>query len=176
MIDGRCDDNPDSEKSGSKRALNDVECASPTIVPVFVSDRGGSRITFCHKATARKVRWVTHPVSRKAAFHWLRQGRTLHTLTFGPISGVHFRCRRRNRRTPSTHLCGSDACSAAPATSRPQSRAKPSKAKAVLIGGAILVPLQQARHAAAAHLLLDISPIRCRAPCALRGCRRRGEQ
>jgi hypothetical protein len=38
--------------------------------------------------------------------------------------------------------------------------AKPGIAKAVRIGGAILFPQQQARHAAAAQLLLDISPIR----------------
>jgi len=55
-------------------------------------------------------------------------------------------------------------------------RAKPSIAKAVRIGGAILFPRQQARRAAAAQLLLDISPIRCRAPVALRGSRRRRKQ
>ena len=57
-----------------------------------------------------------------------------------------------------------------------EGRAKPGIAKAVRIGGAILFPQQQACHAAAAQLLLDISPIRCRAPVALRGCRRRWEQ
>ena len=57
-----------------------------------------------------------------------------------------------------------------------EGRAKPGIAKAVRIGGAILFPQQQARHAAAAQLFLDISPIRCRAPVALRGCCRRREQ
>jgi hypothetical protein len=57
-----------------------------------------------------------------------------------------------------------------------EGRAKPGIAKAARIGGAILFPQQQACHATAAQLLLDISPIRCRAPVALRGCHRRREQ
>jgi hypothetical protein len=32
---------------------------------VFVPDKQRAWIGFCHKATARNVRWVTHPVSRK---------------------------------------------------------------------------------------------------------------
>src|SRR6266851_3559057 len=34
-----------------------------------------------------------------SVLHPLRQSRTLHTLTFGPISGVHFRCRAQARQT-----------------------------------------------------------------------------
>src|SRR5258708_26860758 len=33
-----------------------------------------------------------------SVLHRLRQSRTLHTLTFGPISGVHFRERSNRRR------------------------------------------------------------------------------
>jgi hypothetical protein len=56
MVNGRCDDNPDF---GTKvEVRTDVEGASPTIVfrASFRSRRRGSRISFCHKVTARNVR------------------------------------------------------------------------------------------------------------------------
>jgi hypothetical protein len=52
-----------------------------------------------------------------------------------------------------------------------EGRAKPGIAKAVGIGGAILLPQQQACHTAAAQLLLHVSPIGCRSPVALRSRR-----
>src|SRR5229473_3068045 len=46
-----------------------------------------------------------------SVLHRLRQSRTLHTLTFGPISGVHFKIRREhlsldtNKNTNKTDGC-----------------------------------------------------------------------
>src|SRR6267154_287910 len=50
-----------------------------------------------------------------SVLHRLRQSRTLHTLTFGPISGVHFRLRRRQPPTPVAYLMVSLVATVSPA-------------------------------------------------------------